>query len=144
MFEIELFLTLNLWLMLNWIVWKRTVFDIEPVYICLTESFEIEMFICIKINWALITYNGLYSSKPNQTPTLAMDDLDMTLNSVWRWGSSLGALRNVEYAITAITLGSILIWSGSTCWGLIDGSNRTVWVFNCVQKNIWCWIELFV
>ena len=29
--------------MLNWIIWKRTVFDIETVYLCLTELFEIEL-----------------------------------------------------------------------------------------------------
>ena len=30
--------------MLNWIIWNRTVFDIEMVYLCSTELFEIEQF----------------------------------------------------------------------------------------------------
>ena len=30
--------------MLNWIVWKRTVFYIETVYLYLTELFQIEVF----------------------------------------------------------------------------------------------------
>ena len=33
LFEIELFLTLTCELILNWIVWNRTIFDIEPVYV---------------------------------------------------------------------------------------------------------------
>ena len=47
--------------MLNWNVWNRSVFDIEPVY------FKIELFICIKMDLALITYNGWCAIKPNQT-----------------------------------------------------------------------------
>ena len=29
--------------MLNWIIWNRTGFDIETVYLCYTELFEIEL-----------------------------------------------------------------------------------------------------
>ena len=32
-----------------------------------TELFEIELFICIKIDLALVTYNGWYVIKQNQT-----------------------------------------------------------------------------
>ena len=39
--------------MLNWIVWNRTVLDIQNVYLCLTELLEIELF-CIKMDLALI------------------------------------------------------------------------------------------
>ena len=35
--------------MLDWIVWKRTAFDIETVYLCLTELFEIELFLYAKL-----------------------------------------------------------------------------------------------
>ena len=52
--------------MLNWIVWNRTVFNIEIVYLCKTELFEWELFICIKIDVALITCSGWYAIKPNQ------------------------------------------------------------------------------
>ena len=58
---------LNWVLMLNWIVWNRTIFDPETVYLCLTELFEIEMFICIKIDLVLIIYNGWCAIKSNQT-----------------------------------------------------------------------------
>ena len=34
----------NCVIMLNWIVWNKTVFDIETVYLCLNEFFEIELF----------------------------------------------------------------------------------------------------
>ena len=34
---------------LNWIVWNGTIFDIKTVYLCETELFEIELFICIKM-----------------------------------------------------------------------------------------------
>ena len=30
--------------MVYWIVWNKTVFDIETVYLCLTELFQIELF----------------------------------------------------------------------------------------------------
>ena len=30
--------------MLNWIVYDRTVFDIETVHLCQAELFEIELF----------------------------------------------------------------------------------------------------
>ena len=56
---------LNCVLMLNWIVWKRTVFDIEAVYLCWTELFEIELFLCIKMDLVLIQWS--ISQKPNQT-----------------------------------------------------------------------------
>ena len=36
-------------LMLNWIVWNRTVFDIENVYVRKTELLEIELFSCAKL-----------------------------------------------------------------------------------------------
>ena len=35
---------LNCVLMLIWIVWNRTVFDIETAYLWKTELFQIEMF----------------------------------------------------------------------------------------------------
>ena len=35
---------LNCVLMLNWIVWIRTVFDIETAYLCWIKQFEIELF----------------------------------------------------------------------------------------------------
>ena len=38
--------------MLNWIVWIRNVFDIEN-YLHQIESFEIELFICIKMGLTL-------------------------------------------------------------------------------------------
>ena len=70
--EIELFSYLNCILMQNWIVWNRTVIDIETllmlksifwirtlwlnwiawnrnVFGCQTELFEIELIICIKL-----------------------------------------------------------------------------------------------
>ena len=40
-------------LMLNWIAWNWTVFDIETVRSCLTKLVEIELFICIKMDMAL-------------------------------------------------------------------------------------------
>ena len=35
--------------MLNWIVWNRTVFDIETVYLYLTELFGIELFLHLTV-----------------------------------------------------------------------------------------------
>ena len=46
---IVLFWHVKFVLMLNWIVWNRTVF------VCKTELFEIEMIICIKVDLALNT-----------------------------------------------------------------------------------------
>ena len=53
--------------MLNWIVWSRNVFNIDTVYLCKTELFEIELFTCIKIDLVLISYNRWCAIKPNQT-----------------------------------------------------------------------------
>ena len=75
-------------LLLHWIVWNGTVFwyfilctyatlnclkwncflTFYTVYLCYTELFKMELFICIKMDFALITYNGWYAIKPNQTP----------------------------------------------------------------------------
>ena len=52
--------------MLNWIFWNRTVFDINAMNLSWAESFEIELFICIKMDLALITYIGWCAIKPNQ------------------------------------------------------------------------------
>ena len=54
--------------MSNWIVWKRTVFEIEiePLYLCYTELFEMEPLICIKMDLALITYNDWCANKTKQ------------------------------------------------------------------------------
>ena len=38
----------------------------KKLYLHKTELFEIELFICIKMNLALITYNGWCTIKPNQ------------------------------------------------------------------------------
>ena len=45
-----------------------------------------------------------------------MSVLDMILNCIWWWGSSLGALGNVEYLFIAITPWFTLTWIGSTCY----------------------------
>ena len=44
------------------------VFDVETVYLCWTELFEIELFICIKIDLALNNLQWLkcHKIKPNQ------------------------------------------------------------------------------
>ena len=65
--EIELFWHWNCVPMLNWIVWNRTVF------VCKTELFEIELFIFIKMDLALITYNGWCTIKPNKTKSTYLD-----------------------------------------------------------------------
>ena len=60
----ELFFDIETVLMQNWIIWYGTVFDIESVYLCLTELFEIGLFVCIKIDLAFIAYNGWFTIKP--------------------------------------------------------------------------------
>ena len=40
------------------------------LFLYASELFEIELFIGIKIDLALITYNGGCAKKPNQTPTI--------------------------------------------------------------------------
>ena len=52
---------INYVLMLNCIVWNGTIFDIETVYLCSTELFKIELFICINQQWLLC-----HKTKPNQ------------------------------------------------------------------------------
>ena len=55
---------LNCVLVLNRIVENKTVFDIETVYICLTELFEIELHYVLMLNWivwnrTVLTFNCL-------------------------------------------------------------------------------------
>ena len=62
-FVIETVLMLNwiLWIrtvLLNWIAGNRNIFDNETVYLSKTELFEKEQIICIKI-----TYKGWYAIK---------------------------------------------------------------------------------
>ena len=68
---------------------------------------------------------------PNECPV-------MTLNRIWWWGSSLEALGNVEYPFITITPRSTLTQSGSTCKGLIYGSNKTS-VLGMTLDSIWWW-----
>ena len=49
-----------------------------------------------------------------------MNVLDMTLNCVWWWGSSLGTRGNVKYLFISITPRFTLTWIGSSCLGLFD------------------------
>ena len=58
--------------MLSWIVWNRTVFYIQlcvnkKLYLHWTKLFEIELFIWIKMELPLLTYNGWCAVKLNQT-----------------------------------------------------------------------------
>ena len=41
--------------------------------------------------------------------------LGMTVNCIWWWGSSSGALRSVKFSFITITPGSTLNRSGSIC-----------------------------
>ena len=49
--------------------------------------------------------------------------LDVTLNNL---------MVNVEYPFIAITPRSTHVWGSSSWKGLMNGSNRTVWSFDCV------------
>ena len=70
-------------LMLNWITWNRTFWIFKlctyaklnclkwnfltlKLYLCLTELFEIELIICIKMNLALNNLQRLICHKPKQ------------------------------------------------------------------------------
>ena len=64
-----------------------------------------------------------------------------TLNCIWRWYDSCGAVRSVEYLIFAITHRSTLTWIGSlallTKWTVVTfhGTNRNLQRF-CVQMEV--------
>ena len=51
--------------MLNLIVWNIYFFDIETVYLCLIDFFEIKLIICIKIDSALMTSKGRCAIEPH-------------------------------------------------------------------------------
>ena len=46
-------------------------------------------------------------------------------------------LESVEYFFIAITSRFTLTWSGCTCQGPIDGSNKSVWklIISCAKKK---------
>ena len=49
--------------MLNWIIWSRTVFDIETVYLCWIELFEVELFLTSKFcTYALVVEITVYTA----------------------------------------------------------------------------------
>ena len=47
--------------------WHLTVYKQKRLYLYETELFEIQLFICIKMDLALITFNGWRAIKRNQT-----------------------------------------------------------------------------
>ena len=55
--------------MLIWIVWNRTVFDIETVYLYSTELFEIELLIYIRMDLALNDLECLMCIKTKRNET---------------------------------------------------------------------------
>ena len=74
--------------------------------------------------WSITPYPlGLHLYRGVKTPN---ECFDITLNCIWWWGSSLGALWNVKYLFIAITLRSTFTRIGSTCQSPINGSNKTV------------------
>ena len=86
--------------MLNWMIWTGTFFDIETVYSCETELFEIELFWhlncvlmsnwffkknCLYVQrwiWHWITYNGWCATKPNQIKPYPIS-LSLSLSLIW-------------------------------------------------------------
>ena len=56
---------LNCVLMLNWIVWTRTLFEIETVFVCKTELLEIGQFWLLTICKKKYTYTKLNCLKFN-------------------------------------------------------------------------------
>ena len=58
---------------INWIALNRNVFDNWTVYLFLTEMFEIEQFICIKVDLALTNLQRLIC---HLNPTNQSDDQD--------------------------------------------------------------------
>ena len=98
---------------------------------------QIFLSYCIKRNYqsaGVVKYTDCRKVGPPPPP------LNMTLNSIWRWGSSPVALRNIEYLIFAITPRSTLTRSSCTCQGFNFGlSVKLVRVLdmklNCMQ---WC------
>ena len=64
--------------------------------------------------------------------------LKMILRCIWWWTFRSEALRDEEYSFFAITSGSTLIRSSSTCLGPVYGSNR-ISVLKMILKCIWWW-----
>ena len=62
--------------------------------------------------------------------------LDMTLNHIWLWGSSPGALGNMKCVFVAITPWCIPTWSGCTCEGPIYESNQINHLPVCKQTDV--------
>ena len=66
---------MNCWIkavLLNWIAWNGNVFDIQTVYLWLSELFEIERFICLRIDLALNNLQGLIFHKPAKLTSLVL------------------------------------------------------------------------
>ena len=58
--------------------------------------------------------------------------------TIWWWGSSPGALGNVEYTFIAITPRSTLTRNGCTYYGHIYRSNWTIWLFT-IHETLELW-----
>ena len=65
----------------------------------------------------------------------------ITLNCIWRWGSSPGTLGDVKYPFIAITPRSTLTLSSSTCQSSMVKLNSNdlldMKLFNCEHMNDW-------
>ena len=60
-----------------------------------------------------VEYTACFSADGLELLTTSV--LDMTLNFIWWWSSSSGALGKVEYSFMAITPRSTLNRSGTAC-----------------------------
>ena len=75
--------------------------------------------------------------KSNTLITQIKGVLYIRLNWIWWWGFSSGDLGNVEYSFIAITPSSTLTQSVHAYYGLVYGSNRSVWKLLILDKNTW-------
>ena len=127
---------LNGVLMLYWIVLNRhlTVYK-QKNYSCYTELFEIELFLCIKMDLALNNLQWLICTKPNQISLVSLSSLSYTclpllcLSLVTHFSFSLSHLSPCSISHTCLSLLSfplsisllfpfpVFLLFLSTCWG---------------------------
>ena len=117
--------------MINWIVWNRTILTFNCVWIkkklCLYQTglFEINLFICIKMDLALITYKGWCTIKPNQN-----------LRNIHLWISWLRLRQHLKFLNTKLYILAEFNITNFCNFSFLSWIPVSVW-FDLVVWGLW-------
>ena len=85
-------------------IFQQSTVSLNSVFLLLNllpfELFEIELFICIKMDLALITYNSWCAIKPNQSIMVKINLVAIYFTQFWFWISKKYLKAQTEEKLT--------------------------------------------